>query len=157
MLVEITDLKKIQSVAEDLGITYQTLRMRIKKGLYKVVIIDGIQFIDCSYEKTEHQKMIDSWYSFYHNKHKINPRFVGHDARCIKELREYFEQNVKNVSASECFSFILQNWDGLDKFVKDSYSLSILLKQINSVIAKLKNVSSKNQTLNRLSNEFKDI
>jgi hypothetical protein len=131
-------LKKIKSVANQEGVNVVTIHDRIERGLYKKVTIDGMSFIDISASKSQYSLCVEMWYAFYKKRFEVNPVFNGMNGKKMKEIIAYFDANFKENTPSECFGAILTNWDSLPKFIREKYSLAILLQNLNEVIATLK-------------------
>lgn len=156
MLIDTSDLKTIANYAYSIGVTPKTIYDRIKLGYYKKIDVDGVAYINLAEIKSDHAVMIELWYQFFKKKYGRNPHFRGADAKAIKTMREYFEANFEQ-TPSEVFYQILLNWERLPKFIREKYSLTILLSGINEVISVLETAHKNAIQGENLSDKFDNI
>lgn len=156
MLVNVNDLQTIKNFAISQGVTAKTIYDRIKLGYYKKQLVDGVAFINLADPKNDHAVMIELWYQFFKKKYGRNPHFRGADAKAIKTMKEYFQANFEQ-TPSEVFYQILLNWDRLPKFIREKYSLTILLSGINEVISVLETAHKNAIQGENLSDKFDNV
>lgn len=155
MLKRITmdNLITIKDYADNHNITVQAVHQQIKDGKLFCIEFLGVKAIDLKqteklqkklmkegnkrkdiYKPQYHTKCVDLWDKFYKGRFGASPLFQNKEFANLKKLIAYFEKQ-KEGSSVATFEYIIKNWDSLDKFIRESYSISVLYSNLNKVIA----------------------
>jgi hypothetical protein len=165
------NLIRASEYAKTHGISTVAVYKKAEKGEIAMIMILKEKFVDVEatdklqpklFNKraskkygNEHKECVKLWFDFYKERNGIEPVFNGKEGQNLKKLIEYFEKFSPSKSV-QCFEYILRNWDNLDKFVKDKYSIAMVYHSINAIVAKLKG-SGSSIDLSDLSDKFRDV
>lgn len=112
----------------------------------------------------EHWKhWVEAWHSFVLNRTGMPPPITGKDCKALKDLKKYFlrcpnpKTNEPNTEeeALNCFQFILNHWDRIDKF-RQQYNLMFIYSHLSDYIADLRK-AGKYATLEANTRQIQDL